>query len=84
MATQLNDFSFTPAGRPSKYQWDQWANGKPWKLEAGTDFTISVESMRTAARAYAARRGLKVKTSVVDGRTALVLQFERTPKTKTN
>lgn len=78
MAEALKSFDFPKHGRPYKYQWKSWANGQPWKLVLGTDFSVSIETMRTNARSFAVKNGLKVKTAIVDDGNALVIQFTPT------
>jgi hypothetical protein len=75
MAEQLDTFTFPTHGRPYKYEWKSWANGKPWKLVSGKDFTVSCETMRTNARTYANKHGLKVRTAIVDNGQSLILEF---------
>lgn len=75
MAEELSDFEFPRPGRPYRYEWKAWTNGKPWKLVAGKDFQVSVETMRTNARSHAAGLGLKVRTAVVDDGAALIVCF---------
>lgn len=75
MAEQLDSFTFPTHGRPYKYEWKAWANGKPWRLVSGKDFDVSCETMRTNARTYAAKHSLKVRTAVTDEGTTLVIQF---------
>jgi hypothetical protein len=75
MAEQLTDFEFRRHGRPLKYPWAQWADGKPWRLVAGEDFTVTAEAMRTNARAFGTRNNYTVSTAVVDGGKALIVRF---------
>ena len=37
MAETVQGFKF-----PSRYPWDQWANGEQWKLKQGEDFHAAV------------------------------------------
>ena len=60
MAERLEVFDFPKHGRPYKYEWKAWADGQPWKLVHGKDFTVGIETMRTNARSYAVKNGYKV------------------------
>jgi hypothetical protein len=82
MAERLEVFDFPKHGRPYKYEWKSWADGQPWKLVHGKDFTVGIETMRTNARSYAVKNGYKVKTAIVDDGTALVIQFAVTDSLK--
>jgi hypothetical protein len=75
MAEQLTDFEFRRHGRPHKYPWAMWADGKPLRLVSGEDFTISAEAMRTNARAFGTRNNYAVSTAVVDDGMALIVRF---------
>lgn len=75
MAEQLKNFEFPSRGRPYKYRWEAWTNGKPWKLVAGDDFTVSIKTMQSNARTYAQKHNYSLNTAIVDDGTALVLQF---------
>lgn len=48
-----------------RYPWDEWLDGRAWKLEGGKDFKQKPETFRMAVRTVAKRRGLKVKTRQV-------------------
>ncbi len=62
MAKKLTEYEFGKA--KFKYPWDQWLDGKIWRLEHGTDFQGEVESMRVNIYTAAKRIGIKVRTSV--------------------
>jgi hypothetical protein len=56
-------------GRPKgseKYDWDKWLDGEPHTMEYGKDFFIPVANFRTVIWNAAKRRGLKVRTLLVD------------------
>lgn len=75
MATQLDEFpEGLKAGRPSKYDWDNWLNGKVWRLEAGEDFNVTPESFRATVKSAAKSRGGTVKAAKADDKT-LIIQF---------
>lgn len=75
MAKQLDEFpEGLRVGRPSKYKWDIWLNGKVWALDAGEDFDVAVESFRMTAKSAAKTRGGALKTARM-GEKTLVIQF---------
>ena len=47
-------------GRPTKYPWKRWANGKVHKIVAGKHFSSSVRGMQSTLRAHAARHNLLI------------------------
>ena len=66
MAEILDDHEFTGRGGfARKYPYDQWLNGKVWKLLEGTDYKCSLGSMRACVSAAAKRRGLVARTNVI-------------------
>lgn len=75
MAEALKTFDFRTIGRPTKYAWKTWANGQPWRLVAGTDFSVPAETMRSNAFQWAKKNGMTVRTSVMDDGKAIVIQF---------
>ena len=52
---------------PGKYPWNEWLDGRSWKLTKGEDFHIQPESFRATISVTAKRRGLKVRTKAFDG-----------------
>jgi len=74
MAETVQGFKF-----PSRYPWDQWANGEQWKLKQGEDFHVGTKSFRGAAWQHARSNNLGLSTSVVreDGATYMVVQFSK-------
>jgi putative lipase involved disintegration of autophagic bodies len=81
MATQLNEYEFVSHGRPHRYDWTSWSNGKPWKLTQGEDFTVSTQGMRGNIYSYAKANKMKAQTSITDeGKTIVVLLTKATTK----
>jgi hypothetical protein len=79
MAKQLDEFpEGLGVGRPSKYPWADWLNTKPWELEAGTDFSVELESFRMTAKAAAKSRNGTLKAAKLDDKR-LVIQFVPNP-----
>lgn len=59
----------------STYPWDQILDGTIWELNAGEDFKIKAESMRTAAQDKARRRGGRVRTALINNKRTLLVQY---------
>jgi hypothetical protein len=62
MATILNEDPIWHTSRRSKYNWDEWLDGRTWSLKKDEDFAVSVTSLRTAAANAARVRGLGLKS----------------------
>jgi hypothetical protein len=55
-------------GRPPKYPYDKWLDGKVWLLVEGEDFEVgAARSVAMGLRAAARKRGQKAKTRTVRG-----------------
>ena len=52
-------------GRPERYPWKRWTDGKVRRAMKGRDFACSVHGFVGTAHSYAKRNGLKVTTVVV-------------------
>lgn len=65
MAEILDNFEFTKRGRSAGYPYDEWFDGRIWKLEEGTDFDCKPMSLRSALHAAARKRNLELSTSIV-------------------
>lgn len=62
MAEELGDqYQWKTNFRAEKYPWDQWLNGKVWKLVQGEDYDVSSTSIRAAIYAAGTRLRKKVK-----------------------
>lgn len=78
MAKQLEEFpEISRPGRPDKYPWDEWFNGKPWQLDSGEDFEaeLKIDSFRATAKSAAKKRNGTIKTAVVNDGKSIVIQF---------
>lgn len=64
MAKVLKNYRFRHSGQ-SMYPWDKWLDGQIRQLTKGTDFDVSMQSMRTMVYYAAKARGMSVATSVV-------------------
>lgn len=88
MAERIAEFPTRP--RNTRYPWDEWTDGKVWKLRAGEDFAIpdrvdkdgrtvtGADQFRNRLYTQAARRQLNVTTQKgrdEDGTEFLILQF---------
>jgi hypothetical protein len=75
MAELLDDFDWSQ-GRRSIYPWETWFDGRVWKLHSGKDFQGPASRFQTNLYSHpvASRRGLKVRSSIVDDNKALVIQ----------
>lgn len=65
----------------TKYPWDEWLDGKPWRIkpkdDRGGDFTADIATMRTYIYAQARKRGLKAALTVEVAPEAIVFQAYR-------
>lgn len=75
MAEQLSDFKFPTRGRPHKYTWSSWTDGKPWKLVKGSDFEVATKTMQANARIYAKKNNLRANTAIIENGNAIIVQF---------
>lgn len=48
----------------AKYPWDEWLDGRIWKLEEEEDFQVAPESMRAIAYHAARVKGLKIRVQI--------------------
>lgn len=84
MAIELTEYEFVTQGRPHRYDWKSWANGKTWKLTKGTDFTVSAQGMRGNIYSYAKANNLKARTSITDGGTSVIVLMSQSDGVKRN
>jgi hypothetical protein len=49
-------------GRPPTYPWNDWLDGRVWKLRRGEDFPSESRTFGNMAQACGARHGVKVET----------------------
>lgn len=52
-------------GRPSKYPWEEWLDGRWWEIQKGVDFDRSVASMRKSVSTASKRKGGTCVTSTL-------------------
>lgn len=49
-----------PTKKPARYPWDEWLDGRAWKLTEGEDFNSSARDFSSHVRISAYRRNLVV------------------------
>ena len=81
MAEQLDSFDFTEPRYVGLYPWDDWLNGKPWRLIPGKDFRVKDASFQTNAGMVAKRRGGHIRSQTIAG-GVIVIQFFEGPRSK--
>ncbi len=76
MARRLDAF---PAPTGARYPWEEWLDGGVWELVRGADFTSKPSTFRATVQTQAKKRGgrARSKAVTVDGRDAVVIQFQR-------
>jgi hypothetical protein len=66
--------------REQRFPWDQWLDGRPWRVDRGGDYESKAKTFIANARSQAKRRGGSVRTALfaegTDGEY-VVLQFRR-------
>lgn len=62
-------------GRPPKYQWHVWTDGKARRLRQGEDFDATLESFRTMVHRKARDLNLKAHTKINAADTSIQIQF---------
>lgn len=73
MAEVLQSFEFKETHKPSRYPWDEWCDGRIWKVTQGVDFHIKTVSFRQNLAYVATRRKLRLRTRIIDN--TMVFQF---------
>lgn len=76
MAEVIDNFDWEHRRREdSPYDWDNWLDGRTWKLKEGEDFAIKRESFTSNAYGEARCRGGKARISLVQGDGIVMVQF---------
>jgi len=59
-------FKFTSIGRPRRYEWEDYTDGRVWMFQRGDDFpkNVSTASFRSSAYSFGKRYGFSVRTAV--------------------
>lgn len=74
MAEVLEEFDFRRRGE-SRYPWDQWFDGRIWKLKQGEDFKCSLNAFYYGAYRAAGKRGGKIRLTKRED--CIIFQFFR-------
>jgi hypothetical protein len=67
------------ARQEHRHNWDQWADGRVWKIRQGEDYVALTQSMKARIYRYGRRHGLRVRI-VADTKTQpenITFQFIR-------
>jgi len=67
-------------GRPPKYWWDHWTDGKVRRLYRHRDFDADVYNFQNMLHREARRRGLKAKTKINKGDSSIEVVFRKKAK----
>lgn len=59
----------------SPYDWDNWLDGRTWRLRQGQDFAVKRQSFINNAYEEARCRGGKARTSMTQGDDIVMVQF---------
>jgi len=70
---KLQSFEFKSFGdrAKSKHDWAALLSGEIIQMEEGTDFTCKTQTLMTLARSAAKKRGLKLRSTKVEGGVVL-------------
>lgn len=61
--------------RNAKYPWNDWLDGRIWRLTQGKDFRTSISNLVCAAYPAARKRGGRVRTDRKHDPGCIILQF---------
>lgn len=64
MAKVVDEMPFSRGPNGDRYKWDDWTDGRIWKLTQGVDFEVSPESFRKSAAQLARRTGYKLLSKI--------------------
>lgn len=78
MAKILKDYVFVGRGRASGVRWEQWLDGKVYRLQQGVDFFTSVATARAVFAQHCWRNNLSSRTKQ-DGEGGLIVQAVKKP-----
>lgn len=74
MSSVIEEFPAKHRGRPNKYDWDLYMDGKNWKCVQGQDFHVSAVSFRALVHRTARTRGLKAETRINKAKTEVLFR----------
>jgi hypothetical protein len=69
-------------GRPAKYQYGRWTDGRIWTLHRGKHFDVSIDSFRRAMKAYASDNGFSVVVLPLGDGRSVQIQFSKRTEPK--
>jgi hypothetical protein len=71
--------AFPEPARRSRYPWDEWLDGRVWRLRQGQDFEANPKTIRSRLQQNARKRGGRARTlEQHEGETVYVIvQFRR-------
>jgi hypothetical protein len=69
-------FDFDNARKNAKYPYEDWFNGKVWKISRPEDFQITPKSMQINLYAAAARYDLRLRTKLEGGDSIIIQAVE--------
>lgn len=76
MAKTVEKMPTVRRGRPEKYPYKDWFNGRNWALTEGEDFTVTPESFKAAIYARKTALGFEVRTRTVkDEKTGIATVY---------
>lgn len=73
MAEVIKTYEFKKH-KPEKHDYDKLFDGRIWKLKKDEDYDNKATSARATLYIAAKRRGLKIKTSIVEDGNAIIVQ----------
>lgn len=60
----LTEFRKGQLGRPAKYRWDEFLDGRVRRFDKGVDFECAADGFRRSLYSAARARGIKVQTTI--------------------
>lgn len=81
MATILKSYNWDKISRntdsrSAAYPWDDWFDGRIWKLKPEKDFTVPAFALERVIRTSANRRGMFVKVRITEDGYVIVQAFQ--------
>ena len=81
MSEVIEHYEFKPRGTWSKYPWDEWLDGRIWRIYEGTDVR-NIRTFRSYLYNRAYKRGCKIESALenadsMSNPTALVFRAVR-------
>ena len=79
MAEELESFDWTSVTSRSKYPWELWFNGQPWRLQRGIDYECLDASIQGAAHKRCGENGVWVRTKITEQGVVVLQAFHVKP-----